>query len=60
MNFYNSDNDAFSSIDTQGQCVVLYEDKYCRGRSVEVTIATLHLSAIDFNDMASSMKSCNK
>ena len=55
-------NDKVSSIDTKGNCYFLYEDANCQGRWVQFGPRTpydLDLADVDFNDIASSMRSCN-
>ena len=56
----NADNKV-SSINTKGKCIRMYEDKDCTGdtrRFYPGSPSHSNLADIDFNDKASSIKSC--
>ena len=55
-------NDRVSSIDTRGNCYFLYEDANCQGRWIRMgphSEGDTDLAEVTFNDVASSIRSCN-
>ncbi|ODM91212.1 Protein PRY1 [Orchesella cincta] len=56
-------NDRISSVDTHGNCIVVWEHGGCSGKSERIAPGTRshnHLAAIGFNDQISSYQLCSK
>jgi hypothetical protein len=61
VNIFKDFNDRASSVDTQGQCVKLYEHGDCQGRSIRVgpdTPSHDDLSQLQFDNMVSAVGDC--
>jgi hypothetical protein len=62
VNLSGTLNDAVSSVDANGGCVVLCEHTMCRGRCEEIEYYSSNLGAshVELNDVVSSIKPCHR
>jgi len=60
VNIQGRANDRTSSVDTKGDCFLLYEHTNCRGRFHRANQTIDDLSSVNFNDSVSSLRRCSE